>query len=75
MKVYKQRSIFAQRLSECRKARGWTAEELAKQMGVSHSSVANWELDYFQPRIDVLVMLAKLFNVSTDWLLGLEEAE
>ena len=49
--------------------------ELAKQLGVSKQCVSNWENDNIQPSIEMLVKLAKLFNVSCDFLLDLQPQE
>lgn len=45
--------------------------ELAAALGVSKQCVSNWENDYIQPSVDMLIKLAKYFNVSTDYLLVL----
>ena len=34
--------------------------------------MSNWENDNIQPSIDMLMRLAKVFRVSTDYLLGME---
>jgi len=47
--------------------------DLAKTLGVSKQSVSNWENNYIQPSIDMLIRLSKYFKVSTDFLLGLDE--
>lgn len=54
-----------------RQARGITQVELAHSLGVSKQCVSNWENDYIQPSIDMLIKIAKFFKVSTDYLLGL----
>ena len=46
--------------------------ELAKRLGVAKQTVSNWENENIQPSIEMLVRLAKLFNVTTDYLLGLD---
>ena len=48
---------------------------LAKELGVSKQCVSNWENDNIQPSIDMLVRLAKFFNVSTDFLLDLRQED
>ncbi len=45
--------------------------ELAQELGVSKQCVSNWENDNVQPSIEMLIKLAKRFNVSTDSLLDL----
>lgn len=47
--------------------------ELALKLGVTKQCVSNWENDNIQPSIDMLIKLSNLFNVSTDYLLGLEK--
>nr|WP_325241974.1 helix-turn-helix transcriptional regulator [uncultured Oscillibacter sp.] len=49
--------------------------ELAKRLGVTKQSVSNWENDNIQPSIEMLVKLAAIFSVSTDYMLGLESGE
>lgn len=64
--------MLGQRISELRTALGWSQVELAKRLGVAKQTVSNWENENIQPSIEMLVRLAKLFNVTTDYLLGLE---
>lgn len=64
--------MLGQRIYELRTAFGWSQVELAKRLGVAKQTASNWENDNIQPSIDMLVRLAKLFNVTTDYLLGLE---
>lgn len=45
-------------------------DQLAKQLGITKSRVNMWENNGTVPRMNVLVELAKFFNVTTDYLLG-----
>ena len=63
------------RIKELRKAFGVSQVELAKALNVSKQCVSNWENDNVLPSIDMLVKLAKYFNVTTDYLLCLEEKD
>lgn len=65
--------MLGQRINELRTAKGWSQVELAKRLRVAKQTVSNWENDNIQPSIEMLVRLAKLFDVTTDYLLGLEE--
>lgn len=65
--------MLGQRICELRMALGWSQVELAKRLKVAKQTVSNWENDNIQPSIEMLVRLAKLFNVTTDYLLGLED--
>ena len=64
--------MLGQRICELRMALGWSQVELAKKLSVAKQTVSNWENDNIQPSIEMLVRLAKLFGVTTDYLLGLE---
>lgn len=63
------------RIKELRKAFGISQVELAKALNVSKQCVSNWENDNVLPSIDMLVKLAEYFNVTTDYLLCLENKD
>ena len=56
-----------------RKKTGLSQEALAAKVGVSRQAVSKWELGETTPDVEKLVILAKVFGVTTDELLGLEE--
>ena len=60
------------RIKELRSARGMTQSELAKKIRVTTSAVSSYEVTERQPSYDVLIKVAYLFNVTTDYLLGLD---
>lgn len=64
--------MLGQRICEMRASFGWSQVELSKRLGVAKQTVSNWENENIQPSIEMLVRLAKLFNVTTDYLLGLD---
>lgn len=64
--------MLGQRINELRIAFGWNQVQLAQKLNISKQTVSNWENDNIQPSIDMLVRLARLFHVSTDYLLGLD---
>ena len=49
---------------------GITQAELAKLLGVTRSGVNAWEMGVSMPSTQYIVQLARFFNVSTDYLLG-----
>lgn len=59
----------------CRKKAGLSQESLAEQTGVSRQAVSKWETGEALPEIGKLVLLAKVFGVTTDWLLSEDEPE
>lgn len=65
--------MLGHRISQLRTSAGWSQVELSKRLGVTKQTVSNWENENIQPSIEMLVRLAKLFNVSTDYLLGLDD--
>ncbi len=64
--------MLSEKIKTLRTSHGINQIELAKNIGVTKQCVSNWENDNIQPSIDMLVKLALFFNVSTDYLLGLE---
>lgn len=64
---------FSKRLIRLRKQNGYSQEELGNQIGVTRQTISNWELGISTPDLSKIVELAKIFNVSTDELLGMEE--
>ena len=64
---------FADRLKGVRLEKGLTLEELAKEVNISTSSLSRWELSQADIKGYYLVILAKYFNVTTDYLLGIED--
>lgn len=65
--------IFAQRLKSLRKEIGLSQEALAKKLNLDKSTVAKYETEKISPSIEMLIIFAKFFKVSSDFLLGLEE--
>ena len=61
---------MGQRIAFLRKRAGLTQAQLAEKMGLSAQAVSKWEGDLSCPDILMLPALAKLFQVSTDELLG-----
>lgn len=66
--------MLNQRIRELRLAKNISQVKLAELLGVTKQSVSNWENDNIQPSIEILIKLAKIFDVSTDYLLALEDS-
>lgn len=64
---------FSDRLLSLRREKGYNQQYLANYMGVTQVSVSNWERGFKEPDFQVLIDLAKLFDVSTDYLLGISD--
>ena len=65
--------IFAERLKLLRQEQNISAEKLAKEIGVSKMAISLWERDERTPSAEVIVLVAKYFKVSADYLCGLED--
>ena len=65
--------MLGQRMAELRTFLGWSQVELARKLNVAKQTVSNWENDNIQPSIEMLIRLANIFSVSTDYLLGLDD--
>lgn len=61
------------RISEYRKQRGLTQEELANKLNVTSQAVSKWENDLSIPDLPILIEIANLFHVSLDTLIRQEE--
>jgi len=57
----------------CRKKAGLSQEALAEKIGVSRQAISKWETGEATPEVGKLLLLARAFGVTTDWLLSEEE--
>ena len=64
---------FGNTLKELRTQNGMTQQQLATQIGVSKSVVSYYELQERTPSPEILLKLASIFHVSSDYLLGIEK--
>ena len=63
----------AQRLAELRRAKGYSQESLAHELGLSRQAVSKWERAESSPDTENLIALAKLYGVSLDELLRVDD--
>lgn len=61
---------FGNKLKELRNQNKMTQQQLAVQIGVSKSVISYYELQERIPSPEILLKLASVFHVSTDYLLG-----
>ena len=59
-----------EKIFRCRRQLGLSQEELAERIGVTRQAVSKWEQGISTPELDSLVALAKIFGVTTDYLLS-----
>lgn len=57
-------------LSQLRKEKGWTQEQLGQHLGVTNKTVSRWENGNYLPPAEMLQLLSELYNVSINELLS-----
>jgi len=65
--------LFSERLKDLRKIKNLTQKQLAEILRTTNSSICDWECGRSQPDFETLVCIAEFFEVSADYLLGLED--
>lgn len=64
---------FGEILAELRQDRGMTQQELSTKLHVAKSSISSLETGQRRAHTELICKAAKVFNVSTDYLLGLSD--
>ena len=65
--------MIAEKIKILRKKYNFTQTDIAKKLGITRSSVNAWEMGISIPSTQYIVELAQLFNVSSDYLLGISK--
>lgn len=63
---------FGQLLKELRQQAGLTQKQLGERLWISKATVSYYEQSLRYPSPEILVKIANVFHVSTDYLLGRE---
>lgn len=63
--------MFSNRLKQLREDLGITQEELAKRLNLTQSTIAYYENGRKTPTLENAIIIAKIFNISLDYLVGL----
>ncbi|WP_195854397.1 helix-turn-helix domain-containing protein [Aerococcus tenax] len=68
--------ITGERIKALREGRGWTKQKLSDLLEMkSYTSITKWEQGNNLPRGGEIIKLCKLFDVSSDYLLGLKDTK
>ena len=63
-------SNIGERIIQLRKTKKWSQEDLAKQINASRIMIGNYERGDNTPSMEVIIKIARAFDVSIDYLLG-----
>lgn len=66
---------FGNTLKKLRVQNDYTQAQLAKKLGITKSVISAYETGLRMPSYDILIGISKIFNVSTDYLLGNEQKQ
>jgi Predicted transcriptional regulators len=66
-------SIFADRIRDLRDKKGYTQDEISRVVGKSREAVSKYEIGEREPDLTSVATLAKYFNVSADYMLGITD--
>lgn len=69
------KELMAQRLRIIRKENNLTQMELAQKLNTSHSAISDYERGNRIPPLIILYQLSQLFNISIDFILGLDDSK
>ena len=64
---------FSENIKKLRRQQHMTQKELAERIGISKAMISAYETEMRYPSYDVLIKLAAVFGITTDFLLGLEK--
>jgi len=63
--------VFPTRLKKARENFGYTQDELANELKIARSTIANYEKGFREPDFETLAIFANCLGVTSDWLIGL----
>ena len=66
--------MIAEKVKKLREQKGLSQAELARLLGITRSSVNAWEMGISVPSTQYIVDLAGVFDISTDYLLGVDSS-
>lgn len=66
--------MIAEKVKKLREQKGLSQVELARLLGITRSSVNAWEMGISVPSTQYIVDLAGVFDISTDYLLGVDSS-
>lgn len=66
--------VFGERIKQLRTERKWTQEYVCERLNISSGALSRYETSMYEPKsLELVKDFANLFNVSTDYLLGITD--
>ena len=63
---------FGKTFKKIRKESGFTQQQIAGKLGISQSNISDWENNISRPEYENLIMLAQIYDVTIEELLGID---
>lgn len=60
---------IGERIRQMRKEKGWSQDQLAEMIGADGRQISRYETNHNIPSVEIVIKLAQLFDVSTDYIL------
>lgn len=67
------KECFVKNLKRAREECKYTQQYVADVLSTSRSNITKYETGQLEPNIEMIGLLAELYNVSTDWLFGIKK--
>lgn len=64
---------FTNNLKRARESAKMTQQQVADELNTSRTNITKYEIGTLEPNIEMIGLLAELYNVSTDWLFGIKK--
>ncbi len=64
--------MYGKRLKEARLKKGYTLVKVALLINTTHATISRYESEKLEPNIETLRKLCTLYNVSSDYIIGLK---
>ncbi len=64
--------MYGERLRQARKKKHLSQVSVGMKLNTTHATISRYENEKLEPSLDTLKALCKLYNVSADYILGLD---
>ena len=65
--------MYGERLRQARKQKHLSQVSVGIKLNTTHATISRYENGKLEPNLDTLKALCKLYNVSADFILGLDD--